>query len=369
MNLLVPNLGSTSLKYQLIEMPSGRSLAKGRLERVRDYGEAIGQIRTDGARIDGVAFKAVLAGPRYRGTFRIDGDLIQALEQYLPASPAHNAIYLAGIRAFQEKMPGVPLVAAFETEFHATMPDYARRYGTPGQWWDEGVQKYGFHGASHEFIAGRAPDFLGVSPESLRLISCHLGGSSSICAVDRGRSIDTTMGFSPQSGLENATRHGELDAFAVLYMMERHGWDTAEVRRQLAQTGGLAGISGIAGGDVRDLEQAEREGNALAGLALKVFAYQVKKTVGAYTAAMGGLDAVAFTGGIGENSARLRAECCEGLEFLGIRLDPERNAGGAGDRLLSADGAPVKVLALATNEEIVVARRAYRCLTGRSAAA
>jgi acetate kinase len=368
-NLLVPNLGSTSLKYQIVAMPSEKPLAKGRLERVRDYREAIGQIQTGGARIDAVVFKAVLAGPHYRGTFLIDRSLIEALEEYLPASPAHNAIYLAGIRAFQEKMPDVPLVAAFETEFHATMPEYARRYGTPGQWWGEGVQKYGFHGASHEFIAGRAPEFLNVARESLRLISCHLGGSSSLCAVQGGRSVDTSMGFSPQSGLENATRHGELDAFAVLYMMERHGWSTAEVRRQLAQTGGLAGISSIAGGDVRDLEEAERGGNALAGLALKVFAYQVKKTIGAYTAAMGGVDAIAFTGGIGENSALLRAGCCSGLEFLGIRLDPERNEQGQGDRLVSAEDAPVKVLTLATNEEIVVARRAYRCLTASRAVA
>lgn len=362
MNLLVPNLGSTSLKYQILEMPSERVLARGRMERVTDYREAVSGIPSDHP-IDAVAFKAVLAGPRYRGTFRIDDGVIAALEEYLPASPAHNAIYLTGIRAFQERMPGVPLVAAFETEFHSTMPEYARRYGTPQEWWDAGVQKYGFHGASHEFIAGRAPEFLGVPRESLRLVSAHLGGSSSICAINRGCSVDTTMGFSPQSGLENATRHGELDAFAVLYMMDRCGWSTAEVRKQLAQTGGLAGISGIAGGDCRDLEAAASQGNLAAGLAMRVFTYQVKKVFGAYTAAMGGLDAIAFTGGIGENSARLRAECCAGLEFLGIRLDPERNENEKGDRLVSADDSRVKVLALATNEEVVVARRAYACLT------
>ena len=362
MNLLVPNLGSTSLKYQILEMPSEKALAKGRLERVRDYREAIGEIAHD-CPIDAVVFKAVLAGPRYRGTFLVDEGVIQALEEFLPAAPAHNAIYLTGIRAFQEKMPGVPLVAAFETEFHTSVPEYARRYGTPGEWWDAGVQRYGFHGASHEFIAGRAPEFLGVAKDSLRLISAHLGGSSSICAIDRGCSADTTMGFSPQSGLENATRHGELDIFAVLYLMDRRGWTTDEVRQQLAQTGGLAGISGVPGGDVRDLEAAIAQGSAQAELALQVFAYQVKKTIGAYAAAMGGLDAIAFTGGIGENSARLRAECLVGLEFLGIYLDRERNERGAGDRLVSAGDSQVKVMALATNEEIVVARRAYRCLT------
>jgi acetate kinase len=172
------------------------------------------------------------------------------------------------------------------------------------------------------------------------------------------------MGFSPQSGLENATRHGELDVFAVLYMMERCGWGLEEVRRQLTRTGGLAGLSGVAGGDVRDLENAAAAGNTDAALALEVFAYQVKKTIGAYSAALGGLDAVAFTGGIGENSARLRAACCTGLEFLGIRLDAERNEQGPGDRLVSADSSAVAVLALATNEELIVARRAWRRLAG-----
>jgi acetate kinase len=211
-------------------------------------------------------------------------------------------------------------------------------------------------------VAGRVPELLGRPAASLRLVSCHLGGSSSMCAIVGGRSIDTTMGFSPQSGLENATRHGELDVFAVLYMMERRGWSLEEVRRQLTRTGGLAGLSGVPGGDVRDLEQAAAAGNEDAALALDLFAYQVRKTIGAYAAAMGGLDAVAFTGGIGENSARLRARCCAGLEFLGIKLDAARNEHGAGDRLVSADDSAVAVLALATNEELVVARRAYRRL-------
>jgi acetate kinase len=172
------------------------------------------------------------------------------------------------------------------------------------------------------------------------------------------------MGFSPQSGLENATRHGELDVFAVLYMMERCGWSVEEVRRQLTRTGGLAGLSGIPGGDVRDLEQAAAAGNQDAAQALEVFAYQVKKTIGAYAAAMGGLEAVAFTGGIGENSATLRAACCAGLEFLGLKLDPASNQHGAGDRLVSSPDSAVAVLALATNEELTVARRAYACLAG-----
>lgn len=365
MNILVPNLGSTSLKYQILEMPSERVLARGRMERVSDYRSAVAQIRVGNTPVDAVAFKTVHGGPRYRGTFVIDDGVLAALEEFLPAAPVHNSIYLAAIRAFRQEMPSVPLVAAFETEFHATMPEYAARYGVPARWRQEyGIRRYGFHGASHEYVSSRVPELLGKPRESLRLVSCHLGGSSSICAIQNGRSVDVTMGFSPQSGLENATRHGDLDVFAVLFLMERCGWSVAQVREQLAREGGLAGLSGVPGGDVRDLERAEAEGNQDAGLALRLFAYQVKKTIGAYAAAMGGLDAVAFTGGIGENSARLRALCCAGLEFLGIRLDEQRNESGQGDRLVSTDGAPVAVLALATNEELIVARRAYRVLAG-----
>lgn len=370
MNILVPNLGSTSVKWQLLAMPEERVLAKGRMERVSDHRQAIREIQVGGEPVGAVAFKAVLAGPRYRGTFLIDEDLLRAMEEFLPASPAHNAIYLSGIRAFREAMPGAPLVAAFEPEFHTTMPEYASRYGVPAEWRDEyGVRRYGYHGASHEFVKGRAAELLARPAESLRLVSCHLGGSSSICAIERGRSVDTTMGFSPQSGLENATRHGELDAFAVLYLMQRTGWSVAEVSRQLTRTGGLAGLSGVPGGDVRDLEKAAAEGNADAALALEVFAYQVRKTIGAYAAAMGGLEAVAFTGGIGENSASLRESCCRNLGFLGIELDQVRNRQGSGDRLVSSETSRVAVLALATNEEVIVARRAWRCLSGRVAPA
>lgn len=365
MNILIPNLGSTSLKYQILEMPSEKVLARGRMERVENYREAIAQVRTGDVPIDAVGLKAVHAGPRYRGTFIVDEGVMEALRTFLPAAPAHNAIYLTAIEAFQEAMPGVPLVAAFETEFHATMPEFARHYGVPPAWRVEGVVRYGFHGASHQYIAGRVAELLG---RQVRLVSCHLGGSSSMCAIDRGRSVDVTMGFSAQSGLENATRNGDLDVFAVLFMMERHGWSIEEVRKQLARGGGLAGLSGIVGGDVRDIEQAASIGNPAAAMALEVFAYEVRKTLGSYAAAMGGIDAIAFTGGIGENSARLREECCRGLEFLGIRVDPAANSQGSGDRVVSAADSPVTVLALATNEELVVARRAYKALALEAAA-
>ena len=363
MNILIPNLGSTSLKYQILEMPSEKVLGKARVERIANYREAIAQIGTAERRIDAIALKAVHAGPGYRGTFLVNGGVVVAMRQFLAAAAVHNAIYLEAIEAFQQTMPGVPIVAAFEPEFHASMPEYARVYGVPRSWRDEGVIKYGFHGASHQFVAERVAGMLG---RQVKLVSCHLGGSSSMCAIDGGRSVDTTMGFSPQSGLENATRCGDLDVFAVLYMMERHGWTIDEVRRQLAQGGGLAGLSGVPGGDVRDLEAAAAQGNQNAELALEVFVHEVRKTIGAFAAVMGGLEAIAFTGGIGENSSRLRAACCQGLEFLGVRLDPAKNEASGGDRTASADDSRVTVLTLATNEELIVARRCYRVL-GRGA--
>jgi acetate kinase len=361
-NILVPNLGSTSLKYQILEMPAERVLAKGRFERVRDYRDTIAKIQTGDLAIDAVAFKAVHGGPRYRGTFIIDRGLLAALEEFLPAAPAHNGIYLTAIRAFADALPGVLLVAAFETEFHSSMPEHASVYGVPRAWRECGIARYGFHGASHQFVSERAAELLDRSKSEVRLVSCHLGGSSSMCAINRGRSVDTTMGFSPQSGLENATRHGDLDVFAALFMMERHGCSVEEVRRQLAGEGGLAGLSGVRGGDVRDIEEAARNGDAQAAVALEAFVYQVRKTIGAYAAAMGGLDAVAFTGGIGEHSPSLRSRCCMGLEFLGIHLDAAANEKGSGDRIVSRTGSPAAILALATNEELIVARRAFAVL-------
>lgn len=363
MNILVPNLGSTSLKYRLLSMPDETELLRGRVERVADYPAAIAQIDLKGHAVEAVAFKAVHGGPRYRGTFPVDGGVLAALEEFLPAAPAHNAIYLTGIRAFQTAMPGVPLVAAFETEFHRAMPEHAARYGVPSSWHDEyGIRRYGFHGASHQYVSERAPRLLGRDRDSLRIVSCHLGGSASVCAIHGGRSVDTTMGFSPQSGLENATRHGDLDVYAVFSAMRRGSLSMDDATAALARDGGLAGLSGIPGGDVRDLEEAAGRGSAEAELAISLFGYQVKKTIGAYAAAMGGLDAVAFTGGIGENSARLRERCTAGLKFLGIRLDRDRNYNGKGDRLVSSHDSDVAVVALATNEELIVARRAYDLL-------
>jgi acetate kinase len=371
-NVLVPNLGSTSLKFQLIEFPSENVLAKGRLERIGQAGgdapnhrEAIQKALDLPQKVDAVGFKAVHAGPKYRGTFRVDDELLAAMREYEPVAPLHNGIYLSAMQAFRELQPDLPLAAVFEPGFHRTMPEYASHYGVPHAWVeDHGIRKYGFHGSSHRFISERAPQFLGKDRASLRLVSCHLGGSSSICAIQAGKSVDVTMGFSPQSGLENATRHGDLDVFAVLFVMDRLGLSTAQIRKELLNSGGLAGLSGIAGGDVRDIQAAANKGDARATLALNLFALEIRKTIGAFAAAMGGVDALSFTGGIGENSATLRVLSCQDLEFLGIQIDPVKNISGKGDRVISAEGSKVQVVVLATNEELIVGRETARLFGG-----
>lgn len=372
MRVLIPNLGSTSLKYRLLRFPGEQQLAAGRMERIgrpggdaASYSEAIGSVLRKVGEIHAVGFKAVHAGPSYRGTFRIDDGLVAALEEYAPAAPLHNGIYLEGIREFRALCPGLPLVAVMETGFHSTVPDHASTYGIPEEWRRRhGIRRYGFHGASHRSIGRRVPALLGAEESGLRTISCHLGGSSSICAIRNGRSCDVSMGFSPQTGLENATRHGELDPFAVLFLMDRLGMSAAAMRDTLVRDGGLAGLSGIAGGDVRDIEAAARDGSEEAELALAVFAYQAKKTIGAFAAAMGGVDALAFTGGIGENSASLRQRICDGLRFLGIELDPDRNAAAVPDCSIGRRGSRVACLVLAAQEELVVGREVYRLLGG-----
>ncbi len=366
MNILIPNLGSTSLKYQIVEMPSEKVIAKGRSERVVDYREALAQIGTAGARIDAIVLKAAHAGPNYRGTFLVDDALIAAMKQFRAAAGIHNTIYLNAISIFQKEMPGVPIICAFEPEFHANRPDHARYYGVPDNWRDEGVIKYGFHGASHQFVAERVAQIVG--PKS-RLISCHLGGSSSVCAILDGRSIDHTMGFSPQSGLENATRPGDLDVYAVLYMMERHKWSIDDTRQILDKQSGLTGMSGIDGGDVRDLEAAAKAGSKRAELALQTFVYETKKAIGSFAAAMGGVDVITFAGGIGENAVNLRASICEGLDFLGVKLDPAKNASGPTERTLAKDDSKVALWTIQTDEEVIVARRGYRVLSALKAKA
>ncbi len=371
MRVLVPNLGSTSLKFKLLAFPEEKQLASGRMERIgrsggdaASYRSAIESVLAAVGEVDAVGFKAVHAGPRFRGTYPVDEALLAAMEEYEPAAPLHNGIYLDGIREFRKQRPGLPLVAVLETGFHASIPAWATAYGVPREWRrDHGIRRYGFHGASHRSVGERVPRILRADPEGLRTISCHLGGSSSVCAIRDGCSCDVTMGFSPQTGLENATRHGELDPFAVLFLMERLDLSIAEMRARLVSDGGLAGLSGIAGGDVRDIEAAAEAGSEAAELALAVFAYQVRKTIGAYAGAMGGLDALAFTGGIGENSSSIRQRICDGLEFLGIELEPRKNEAAVPDCRIGSSRSGVACLVLAAQEELVVGRETYQLLS------
>jgi acetate kinase len=396
MRVLVPNLGSTSLKYQLIEMTDERILARGKIERIGDEQSQFTTWDSNGKAsetvacipnhrvavemlidrlsqfeqgnqpangLEAVGFKAVHGGARYQGSFPVTDDMLKAMIDLIPAVPIHNPVYIQAMHIFREVLPGVPMVAVFETAFHATIPEPARVYGIPYEWTEKyGIRRYGFHGSSHRYVSQRVPEILQRSPTNLRLVSCHLGGSSSICAVLNGKSVDTSFGFSGQSGLEHGTRCGDLDPFAVLYIMEREKLAASGIAEFLCRKGGLLAISGVSN-DLRDIEKAAAKGHDRAKLALQVFNYQIKKFIGAYGAAMGGLDAVAFAGGIGENSHMVRQEVCRGLEFLGIHLDAEKNrARGSGDRILSRADSPVAVLLVYTNEEIIVARETVRVL-------
>jgi acetate kinase len=405
MRILICNVGSTSLKYQLFEMDGESMLAKGGVERVgapaspmrhqsaghpeltkeiqasdhsaavaemlallQDADPAVGVIGNLGE-VAAVGFKVV--GARgVTGAVRLDEPVLRAMEEYNPVLPAHNPPYLAAIRIFERLVPEIPRIGLFETTFHRDIPDYAWVYSVPYEWYEKyGVRRYGYHGASLRYVSERvaelAPPLLGRSAGELRLVACHLGGSSSVCAIRGGRSIDTSMGLTTQAGVPMSSRSGDFDPFVIPFIQEREGLDAAGVVRALTTNGGLKGISGVSG-DARDLEEAEAAGNDRARLALDAFAYEVKKYIGAYAAAMGGLDALAFSGGIGENGVEMRRRICEGLGFLGVELDEGRNAAARRvEAVISREGAPAAVFVVPTNEEIIVARACVAVLTGR----
>jgi acetate kinase len=396
--ILVVNAGSTSFKYQLLDMTDESVLARGRIERIGsanapveheaacrtrvhmeadlpDHGAAIGhaiRLLTEGddacfaslGDLSAVAFKTVHAG-RITGSVRIDERVLQAMREAIPHAPAHNPPFIRAIEIFRELCPGMPLVGVFEPHFHVSLPPRAYVGSYPYEWQQRyGIRKLGFHGASHHYIAERVPQIVGRPAKTLKIISCHLGGSSSLCAIDRGVSVDTSMDFSAQAGVPMGTRCGDTDVFAVLYVMDREGLTTDDMRRILTNDSGLAGISGI-GADVRDLEEAAARGHQRAQLALDVFAYQVKRYIGAYIAAMNGCDVLVFTGGIGERGAKMRARICADMDWLGISLDPVRNDACVGtEARISRDDTPVRVMVVPTNEELVVAREAAKVLQG-----
>ncbi|HIE27096.1 TPA: acetate kinase [Candidatus Poribacteria bacterium] len=395
MLILVSNVGSSSYKYQIIDIETEKMLTKGVVERIGnppstfthsvpdkpdlegeidapDHNAAVAHViklllsqehgvLKDLSELAGVGFKTIFAQGITRSAL-VTEDVIAALEEYIPVAPVHNPPYIASIRAFQKVLPGKPLVAVFETWFHESVPDYAYEYGVPREWVEKyNIRRYGFHGASHRYISQRTSQLLRIPAEELKIISCHLGGSSSLCAIKYGNSIDTSMGFSTQGGTLQSTRVGDLDPFAVLYVMDKEGLTADEVRTILTKNSGVLGISEVSG-DMRDVEEAAAEENDNARLALDTFHYGVKKYIGAYVAALGGVDAIVFTGGIGEKGKRSREAICDGLEFMGIKLDAEKNAAHKGEGIISADDSRVKILVVPTNEELIVARETARVI-------
>lgn len=407
MKVLVANLGSTSFKYRLFDMqPELEStgapvqLARGGVERigadispcfveigeqrsemqmaVPDHGVAVQaclQQLTDGesgcvedaSEIRAIGFKTVHGG-RKQGVFLVDDSVLDAMEEVSSVAPAHNPPYLSAMRLLADAVPDIPLVAAFETDFHATIPDSRRAYAIPKEWSDAlPIRKWGFHGASHRYIATRSAEVL--ERDDARVISCHLGGSSSVCAIDSRQSVATSMGMSPQTGLPQNNRVGDFDPFAIPMLMKHLDKSLDEVLNDLANQSGLLGVSGGVSGDIRDLEEAAGNGDSNAQHALDVYVAEVRRQLGGMLVALGGCDALVFTGGIGENGSNIRAAVCEGLSELGIELNAERNAevrgiearldSGAGDSG-STDGTQIWVLP--TNEEMIVARQTLAAL-------
>ena len=306
--------------------------------------------------IDAVGHRVVHGGEKFAQSVLITDEVMAAIEECNPLAPLHNPANIIGIRACQALMPGTPMVAVFDTAFHQTMPPVAYTYALPYEFYEQDkVRRYGFHGTSHRYVSARAAAMLGKPIEELKIITCHLGNGSSVAAVDGGKSVDTSMGFTPLAGVPMGTRAGDLDAGILEYLMGKHGYDMKEMMTILNKKSGVLGISGVSS-DFRDLENAAKEGNQRAELALEAFQYSVKKLVGAYAAAMGGVDAIVFTAGVGENAPSTRAHILEGLEFMGITCDEEKNNTRGEERIISKDGAPVTVMVIPTNEELMIAQ-------------
>ena len=374
MKCLIPNIGSTSFKYRVLEMPGESVVAEGRVERIgqpggecADYPAAIrkcitaicgeGKALKSLSEIGTVGFKVVHAGPLNQSQL-IGDELLQAMEEYTFFAPAHNPPYIAAIQAFRQELPGVPLVAVIETAPYRFMDEAATTYAVPYEWRTKyGIRRYGFHGASHRAANEHTSALLGR--QDLRHISCHLGGSSSIAAFRDGVAIDTSFGTSPQSGLPQNNRVGDIDAFAVLHMMKKLNVGPHEMARILGQNSGLAGLSGTSG-DLRDLDEAAAAGSKQARLALNVFARSIRHYIGAFQLEMGGVDAITFSGGIGENSAELRAAVLKNLTDFGIELDEKQNCSAKGLGAISTENSVVKILIVPANEELIVARETVK---------
>ena len=384
MKVLVANLGSTSFKYRLFDMADERVIARGGVERIgsteskcfveaggpreeatlpaRNHAAAVRwclesltarKALSSPQELGAIGFKAVHA-MGVTGVQRVDERVLRAMEAYNDVAPAHNPPYVKAMRLLANELPEIPLVAAFETGFHETIAEAEKLYAVPREWIDKfGVRKWGFHGASHRYIGTRTAELLGKADS--RVISCHLGGSSSVCAVRAGRSVATSMGMSPQSGLPNNNRVGDFDPFALPVLLRGTGKTLEQLLDDLANRSGLLGLSGF--NDLRDIELAAAKGDRGATTALEVFVAGVRHYVGAYLLLLGGADAIVFTGGIGENSTRMRAAVCRDLGWFGIALDEAKNQSARGEARIDAAGSRVELWIMPTNEEIVVARQ------------
>ena len=398
MKILVINAGSSSLKYQLIDMETEKVLAKGGCERIGIPGsllkakgngnekvyeqdlpnhkvaiELVLHALSDGEigviksmnEIGAVGHRMVASGEYFNKTTLVTPEVLKTLEEKtFELAPLHNPAAATGLRACMEVMPKTPMAIVFDTSFHATMPEKAYLYGIDYEDYKKyGIRKYGFHGTSHKFVSQEAAKFLGKKPEQLKIVTCHLGNGSSISAVDGGKCVDTTMGFTPLAGVLMGTRSGDIDASAVEFLARKKGLSHADAITYLNKKCGVAGISGVSS-DFRDLIAGAESGNERCALALDMFAYQTKKFVGSYAAAMGGLDCIVFTAGIGENTPTVRADVCHGLEFLGVKFDDKANdtKNDGSIRVISAKDSKVAVLIIPTNEELVIARETAELL-------
>ena len=389
MNILVINCGSSSLKYQLINSETEGVLAKGLCERIGIDGmltyqpeggekekseiampthtEAINAVlaaltnEKSGvikslSEVGAVGHRVVHGGEKFTSSCLINDESMKAIEECNDLAPLHNPTNLIGIRACQELMPGVPMVAVFDTAFHQTMPDVAYTYGIPYEYYEKyKVRRYGFHGTSHSYVSKRTAEIVGKPYDQMKIIVCHLGNGASISAVNCGKSVDTSMGLTPLEGLVMGTRSGDLDPAIIDFVGKKEGLSLDEMNEVLNKKSGMLGISGVSS-DGRDLEAAAETGNKRAQLALDVFDYRVIKYIGAYAAAMNGVDAIAFTAGIGENNIKMRKDVCSSLTYLGVKLDEEKNNVRGEERIISADDSKVQVLLVPTNEELAIAR-------------
>ena len=389
MNILVINCGSSSLTYQLINSETEGVLAKGLCERIGIDGmltyqpeggekekseiampthtEAINAVlaaltnEKSGvikslSEVGAVGHRVVHGGEKFTSSCLINDESMKAIEECNDLAPLHNPANLIGIRACQELMPGVPMVAVFDTAFHQTMPDVAYTYGIPYEYYEKyKVRRYGFHGTSHSYVSKRTAEIVGKPYDQMKIIVCHLGNGASISAVNCGKSVDTSMGLTPLEGLVMGTRSGDLDPAIIDFVGKKEGLSLDEMNEVLNKKSGMLGISGVSS-DGRDLEAAAETGNKRAQLALDVFDYRVIKYIGAYAAAMNGVDAIAFTAGIGENNIKMRKDVCSSLTYLGVKLDEEKNNVRGEERIISADDSKVQVLLVPTNEELAIAR-------------